>query len=40
LHLTYEYFEVSIIGNKNKKAILAPIAIAPPNLSGIDFKIA
>jgi hypothetical protein len=33
-------FEVSSIGKKNKQAIDKPIAIAPPILLGIDFRIA
>jgi len=31
---------MSIIGSKNQNAIDAANAIAPPNLSGIDFNIA
>jgi hypothetical protein len=37
---TQERFDVSNEGNKNKQAIDNPIAIAPPILLGIDFKIA
>jgi len=37
---THERFEVSKNGSKNKQPIESAIAIAPPILLGIDFKMA
>jgi hypothetical protein len=40
LAYTHERFELSKKGKINKQAMESPIAIAPPILLGIDFKIA